>query len=306
MSMRNRLGLSKHVLTIGLSLVLISFSGCTDLSPIRRFADLASDAATRFPALTKDLTGSCRRQIYYQNIRENLATPERMLNLSDPNSRALDSNPAFAPCKIFAEQEPRLSEANAVLMSYLRTMADLASDERTSFDQSLGGLAGAFNEAGLFQPNEVSAVKKLAGLILKAATDGYRRNKLQEVIAENNEAIRTLTVALQRIITQKYVLQLQNERDALRNFYVSTIREVPSQSPILIIQIKKQWDQDDADVQRRINAANAYGQIMTNIANAHQSLFEGRNQLSNRQVLNKALSYGITIHNLAEDFRKAF
>ncbi len=302
-----------------LLLTILFSTSCTDLRPVQQFADVAADAARRFPTLARDLSGSCRRQIYYQHIRDNRFSPEKMQIMVDPAAGNREAAALFEPCKNFIEQEPRLIQANAVLLNYLQTMAALASNDTTALDRSLSNVGNSFNEAGLFTSGEVKAVKGLAAFILKLAQSGSRQSKIKDAVQENNEHIKVLTDVLSRIVTQQYQLQLNNERDELRNFYVTGMKEYASfqkslprtspdavNDPLPIMTIKRQWDLEDGELQKRLKAATAYSDMMKEIQAAHQDLFEGRNKLSSREVLHKTLGYGLTINNLAEDFRRAF
>ncbi len=310
---------SRCVISCFLVITILLATSCTDLRPVQNFGDIASDAARRFPVLARDLSASCRRQIYFQHIRENRFSPEKMQVMIDPSAANREAAAMFEPCKNFIEQEPRLIQANGVLLNYLQTMAALASDDTTALDRSLSNVANSFNETGLFEAAQVRAVKGIAGFIVKAAEGGYRKSKIKEAVEENNEHVKVLTEALSRIVTQQYQLQLNNERDELRNFYVTGMREFVSyqkslprttpdavNDPLPIMTIKRQWDVEDGELQKRLRAAAAYSEMMKEIQAAHQDLFDGRNKLTSREVLHKALAYGLTINNLAEDFRRAF
>ena len=302
-----------------LLLTILFSTSCTDLRPVQQFADVAADAARRFPVLAHDLSTSCRRQIYLQDFRKNKFSPEKMLVLLDPSTRTQADSTLFAPCKDLIEQEPRLIQANTVLLNYLQAMAALASNDTTALDSSLTNVGNSFKETGLFTANEVKAVKGLAAFILKLAQSGTRQSKIKEAVAENNEHIKVLTDVLSRIVTQQYQLQLTNERDELQSFYISGMKEyvayqksLPRTSsdavldPLPIMNVKHQYDVDDAEILKRMKAATAYSDLLKQIQAGHQALFEGRNQLTSREVLHKAIGYGLTINNLAEDFRRAF
>ena len=315
-----KLRFKSRLLMSWLLLFTILFSAaCTDLGPIQNFADLAADAGRRFPALARDINGSCRRQIYYQQIRDNRFSPEKMQIMVDSLSGRTENEAIFAPCKNYVEQEPRLIQANGVLLNYLQSLAALASNDTTALDRSLANVTGSFTEAGIFTPGEVGTVKGVAGYILKAATGGYRQAKIKEAVQENNENVKILTEALSRIVKKNYQLQLENERDELRNFYVSGMRESTTFQksllrnsadtvidPLPIMTIKRQWDLEDGELQKRLKAAVAYSEMMTEIQAAHQEIYEGRNTIGSREVLHKVLAYGLKINSLAENLRRAF
>ncbi len=310
---------SRFVISWLLLSTILFATSCTDLGPVQNFADLAADAGRRFPVLARDINGSCRRQIYYQHLRDNRFSPEKMQIMVDPTAGRLDDEAIFAPCKNYVEQEPRLVQANAVLLNYLQSLAALAANDTTALDRSLTNVTSSFNEAGIFTPGEVGTVKGVAGFILKAATGGYRQAKIKEAVQENNENIKVLTESLSRIVKKNYQLQLENERDELRNYYVTGMREyatfqksLPRSSadtvidPLPLMTIKRQWDAEDGELQKRLKAAAAYSEMMSEIQAAHQEIYEGRNKLSSREVLHKVLAYGLKINSLSETFRRAF
>jgi hypothetical protein len=168
----------------------------------------------------------------------------------------------------------------------------------------------------------VGAVKALVGFLTNAVSEGYRRKKLKQALESQNSNIQTLVGALKRIVTQKYVLQLQNERDQLRSYYGTSILEYRQymrkvaqnaganpddvRDPLPIIQVKRLWDDEEITLAERMSAAQAYGKALDTIAEGHQKLFDSRNDLNSKQVQATALAYAQTIQSIVEDFRKAF
>lgn len=320
-----KLSLVNRRLSLILILVLaVVNSGCVDLSAIRKFAEISTEAGQQFPQLAKDLNGSCMRRYYYQKIREEQFRPERMPDITNPDPTSPAMSEARERCGKFTEQEKRLIEANAVMVNYLQAMAALAADDLTSFDQSLNGLGNSFTAANVFNEAEVKAVKNLAGLLLTAFTDGYRRKKLKTTIENHNEDVKTLAAALQRIAAQNYILELKNEQGQLRSYYIDSIRDYADymkrvaakdgsenkedsvQNPLPVIQVKRQWDEEELDLRNKITAAESYGKIMQNISEGHQKLFDNRNKLNSKETVQIALKYGKAIQPLVQDFRKAF
>jgi len=311
---------------VGFVLVLsfaLSSTACVDLSAIQKFTESASDVGKRFPNLAKDLSASCKRQHVYQALRKAQFRPERLVKITHPDKGSEDEAALNSACKGFSEQEQRLIEANAVLIGYLKTMGDLAADDLTAHDKELDGLGKSFTNGNIFNDPEVTAVKGLVGFLLKAATEGYRRKQLKKALEEQNDNIQLVTAGLRRIVAERYVQQLENERDQLRSYYGSSISDYnvymakvaqnagakPGdmvQDPLPIIQVKRLWDDEENTLAARIEAANAYAKALDNIAQGHQKLYDSRNDLSSKTVLATALAYGKTIQSLVEDFRKAF
>src|SRR5205085_8352556 len=309
------------VLALILILALLG-NACIDLSAISKFADSATEAGQRFPKLAADLIASCVRQHVLQDLRDAKFAPVELDRIAHPAADSAEMQQATARCQNYADQQQRLTEANAVLIAYLKTMADLASDKLTDHDKSLDALGTSFTGANIFNEPEVNAVKGLAKLLSKATSDFYRRNKLKSAIEQENDDVQKLTAALKRIVIQNYVTQLDTERDQLRSFYRSSIQEhqkyadalvkpaggesgVP-QDPLPVIQVKQLWDRDVNDIDEKIAAANAYAKLLDNVATAHQKLYESRNKLSSKEAIQIASQYSKSIQSLVADFRKAF
>jgi hypothetical protein len=316
----------KHIIENLRALILIglviSATACRDLSAIRKFAEVATVANQKFPALAKDLKGSCLRQRALQINRDNLRTPE---NLAERLAALLNenSNGQEPRCGLFAQQEEPLIQANKVLVNYLQTMGELAADDLTSYSNALNGLGDAFIGVD-FNEAEVTAVRGLAGLVLKAATEGYRRKTLGSVITKHDAQVATLTAKLKDIVTRKYVLQLTNENDELDNYYITAIKDYekfaspstarlttvstnqPLLNPLPVVHTINTWVDERAKLQMKKEAALAYGEILDNIAKGHKALADGGGKLDDRKTLLAALGYAKTIFSLIDDFRAAF
>ena len=120
---------------------------------------------------------------------------------------------------MYENEQERLIKANATLVSYMRSMGDLAADDLTNFDKGIGAFGSALADAELFSPAESSAIANLASYLARMAADGYRRKQLRDVIKEANADVATATAALARIVSKNYILQLENERVAMREYY---------------------------------------------------------------------------------------
>jgi len=193
----------------------------------------------------------------------------------------------------------------------------------TSYSSALNRLGDSFTGVD-FNEAEVTAVRGLAGLVLKAATEGYRRKTLGSVITKHDAQVATLTAKLKDIVTRKYVLQLTNENQELDSYYIRAIKEYENfasastvhlatgstNQPLLnllpVVHTFNTWEEERAKLQMKKEAAMAYGKILDSIAKGHKALADGGGKLDDRKTLLVALSYAKTIFLLIDDFRAAF
>jgi len=307
-------------------------TACVDLSAIRKFTDISADAGKHFPALANDYYRSCMQQYYYQALEDdpfnvaNLEEFSRALhNPDDPEITHRDPISAIEACRPFEADQKNLIKANKVLVAYLQTMGELAADDLTSYDKSLDGLNKSFVSSQFLQKDASDAVVKLAGVIIHAVTDGYRRKKLEGIIGEYNGDVRALAFGLQGAV-HSYLTQLRNERGAMRDYYRTSIarygdfasfqvrprvvngKPVPTvaRNPLPIMAAKARWDAEESAIQTKIDAANAYRELLNNIADGHQALYRDRHRLNSQDVIQTALGYAKTADDLVEAFKKGF
>lgn len=319
---------------LALGLVLVSLllqTSCVDLSAIRKFTEVSSEAGKHFPGLANDFYRSCMQQRYYQAVAQNQFDAQAiesftraLIDPDDPEIRPGPPTIAITKCQPFRADQENLIKANKVLVSYLQTMGELAADDLTSYDKSLDGLNKSFVSSKFLNQDTANAVIKLAGVVINVVTEGYRRRQLAKVIGEYNRDVRTLAFGLGRAVNL-YLVQLNNERDQMRSYYKKSIlsyadfanfqvrprtasggQPVVARNPLPIVAVKQQWDAEEAKLQAKLDAANAYKQILYNIADGHQSLYRNRDRLNAKDVIQAALAYAKTAESLVADFKKAF
>lgn len=273
---------AKEILRLGFFLLLV---GCVDLSEVQRFAALSRSAKTAFPALVADIQNSCERRADY--------APERA------------REDVLLHCQNLGTSRKGLLEAQRVLLDYMDALKNLSSDDAIDYGEKLDTLPDVLSKSGL-DGGQISATTGLAKMIADAAIAGYRRKEIGKLVGETNEHIQVLTAALKRVITEGYGNELNLEKEAMNAFYETNIREFGKQEPLSVILVKRNWANDLAEVQKRNDAAVAYGKVMDSIARGHQKLYDSRKRWSN-ETLVKELSPEIS--NLDEstlEVSKAF
>ena len=304
------------VLLIALS---VSQSGCVDLKEVRAFAATAAAVGERFPGLARDLHDSCMSQQRYIVAQRADFRVDQFADLNDPEHPLLEAG--RKTCKLYKDEEERLIKANATLVSYMRSMGDLAADDLTNFDKGIGAFGSALAGAQLFSEAESGAIAKLASHLARMAADGYRRKQLRDVIKQANPEIAIASAALARIVSKNYVLQLENERVAMREYYrklaVESVRfsrlavthangETDVTNPVPLDDLKSKFETKNAAINTKVAGAQAYAKVLAAVAAGHQELFDHADQLKSSAVLSAALAEAKTIQALAAEFLKAF
>ncbi len=151
----------------------------------------------------------------------------------------------------------------------MKSMGDLAADDLTNFDKGIGAFGSALAGAQLFSAAESSAIAKLASYLARMAAEGYRRKQLRDVIKEANPDVAVTAAALGRIVSKNYILQLENERVAMRRICRTGRRERSLQPPGRRPRARRNGRHDPVpldDLKTKFEARNAA--INTKIAGA--------------------------------------
>jgi hypothetical protein len=319
--MRPDLNRSKRTRTVLVLLVALSVvhSGCVDLKEVRAFAATAAAVGERFPGLARDLHDSCMAQQRYIVAQRQDFRVDQFADLNDSAHPSLEAGRKV--CQLYEDEQERLIKANATLVSYMKSMGDLAADDLTNFDKGIGAFGSALSGAQLFSAAESGAIAKLASHLARMAADGYRRKQLRDVIKQANPDVAIASAALGRIVSKNYVLQLENERVAMREYYrklaVESVRfsqlavthangEKDVTNPVPLDDLKSKFEARNAAINTKIAGAQAYAKVLAAVAAGHQELFDHADQLKSRAVLSTALAEAKTIQSLATEFLKAF
>jgi hypothetical protein len=293
--------------------------GCVDLKEVQAFAATAAAVGERFPGLAKDLHDSCMAQQRYIVAQRQDFRVDQFADLNDPEHPLLEAG--RKTCQLYKDEQERLIKANATLVSYMKSMGDLAADDLTNFDKGIGAFGSALAGAQLFSEAESGAIAKLAGALARMASEGYRRNQLRDVIRETNADVALTTAALGRIVSKNYVLQLENERVAMREYYrklaLESVRfsrlaiahaqgETDLTNPVPLDDLKSKFEARNTAINTKVGGAQAYAKVLASVAAGHQELFDHVDQLTSRAVLSAALAEAKTIQALASEFLKAF
>jgi hypothetical protein len=241
------------------TLVLLSLAACADLGAIREFADVSARSAA-YTGLVDDYAGF----------------PERQKKYAPPAEDArLD---AIAAERV--QQRGVLLQRHAVIVDYLDAVGQLASDQPIGH----GGEAGpAGNDA------DAASFMDIDRILFKAATDGWRRDQLAELIGESNPHFQTAVGALQKIAKEGFGGDAEDETVAARKYYDTVLRQATDPAGIAALE---EWRETRlSEIDRRRQAIDAYADLLGKIAEGHQTLYDRRGDLAADDLLAQMRRY---------------
>lgn len=232
---------------------LLLAAGCTDLGAIREFADVSSRSAG-YTALVDDYA----------------AFPERQKKYAPPAEDArLDAIAAER-----AQQREVLLQRHAVIADYLDALGQLASDQPASHGSGPG--AAGDDEAA-------AAFTDIDQILFKAATDGWRRDRLADLIGESNPHVQVAVGALQKIVREGFGGDAEDEAVAARKYYDTVL--IQAADPAGIAALGEWRETRLAEIRHRREAIDAYADLLGKIAEGHQTLNDRRDDLAADDLL---------------------
>ncbi|MDO8501962.1 MAG: hypothetical protein Q7S20_08960 [Gemmatimonadaceae bacterium] len=170
--------------------------------------------------------------------------------------------------------------ANRVLSAYFSALAKLADDQIISADREIGGLAAIVKRSGL-DDAQIDAVAGLTKYLTSAAIDTYRRGRIGEAVASQNENVVLVTKGLRSIINRDYRQILNIEGRAANDFYRVAVTENREREPLAAILVLKDRDDRVAELRKKTEAVDAYVRALDAVRAGHQKLYDHRNTLPN-------------------------
>ncbi|MGE0714058.1 MAG: hypothetical protein AB7P02_01340 [Alphaproteobacteria bacterium] len=257
--------------------VAIVTAACADLAAIRQFADISADSA-QYTKLAQDYAAGPVRQKRFQPASEH---------------PRLDAAAAAR-----REQLAAITARLSLIEEYMHALGALASDKAPVFDTEIGALGAAVSKAGFAGDAETTAAVTLANLVLRAAADGWRQRQLRELIGQGNAPLQTVIAGLRRIAAEAFLGDLANEQAAARAHYRTLLAR--SSDPAGKAALEEWIELRQGDMASREAAIKAYDAILKNIAEGHQALYDGRDDISRKALLDQLEMYAKLIQKAAK------
>ncbi|CDG82805.1 hypothetical protein [Janthinobacterium agaricidamnosum] len=198
---------STHLHYLGLCLLTGGLlAGCTNLAPVRTFADQTKKMSGAFDPMLDATVNSCTEKIK----RKKLIAGERY----DPQEA---DNTARSSCASLDRNNKVMATLNDLLAQYADTLAALADDRlpnyQTEFDSlgaSLGGIANSESGAPLFDGDKLGKVMSLTARLSSALTANLEKAGIRDLLNEE-DSIKVITNGLKEYAQANYRASLNDE-----------------------------------------------------------------------------------------------
>jgi len=274
--MRQRQSIASRIPLFLLTGLLVLGVGCANLAPITEFADISAQSAA-----------------YTDLVTQYVQFPERQKRFQPSSQHALLDQMT----RDRAAQRERLLLRQALIEEYMDALGQLAADEPVKYDKELDALGKAVAANKFAGEKDAAAFGSVSKILFRAVADDWRQGKLRELITESNAPFQDVVGALKLIVDQGFAGDTANEEIAIRNYYQPIVLSSKDKAGIAALE---EWkDTRLAEVRVRRQAITDYSIVLSRIASGHQKLYDKRDDLGNKDLLQLMSRY-------AKELRKRF
>lgn len=236
--------------------------GCVDLKAIQDFANISAESA-EYTALVDNYLDFPNRQKRYQP--------------ADRHAR-LDS---MAQERMTRKTELLLR--HEIIEEYMEALGELAADGIVDKSKELGQLTTTLESEVGTSPAETKAFGKIAGILTKAVSDGWRKRQLQKLIEQSNDPLQIILKSLQQIVSSGFAGDNQNEQLAMQSYYRQKIAD--STDPAGIAALMEWQELRMASLADHTQTLQTYVSVIGEISEGHQKLYDERKDLAKAQLV---------------------
>jgi hypothetical protein len=273
-------------------IVNLAAAGCTSPAAVSRYAGASALVTAKLPGVADALSASCRHSESYR--------------LRRASSEWYGDDSLRAACASRDSALRAVTAADRVLAAYFAALESLASNKVVDFDARIDALGAAVRENAHFDRARVLAVASMAKFASSRATDGYRRTRLRDAIATQNENVQVVTTALHDILDREFAQLLENDVAAQTRFYRAALTESATREPLTAILVRDAYDERAAVLEERTAAIRALSQALLTVGRGHQALYDARAHLGGKALLALVVSNARELDDAMARVDKAF
>jgi hypothetical protein len=254
------------------ALLALTLTGCANLGAIKEFGALSADSAG-YQALTEDFISSLER-----SKRHTLRKDEAQRAKLTEQSKAREA------------LRGKLQLYHQTVSEYMNALASLAADEVTNYDGQIDPLVDSASQNGLIASDKAGLVKALANLLADAATNAYRQRELKQLITIGNAPLQGVIADMIRTMAP-FDSAIEDDLAMYEAYYEELMHSAAKTEPVAAELL---WAERGAILlgfEQRKQAIPPFIETLKTIGAAHQSLYDNRDKIADKEALAQLKKY---------------
>lgn len=263
----------------------IMVSGCINLKEVNSYSTAALTGVKKYGELSYSFTVHCLDKCETDAIRRTEI------------KRNLDCD-----CSMYQTADSATMQLYTGLKRYFSGLAELSDNELTSYRYDALETAlkeGEFGKVKI-EKMHVDAYGSLSRLLIRAATDSYRKKKIRKYIGEANQPVQVLTEKLIFILQENLRGELNFRKERTYSHYQELNRSSTTEAERSKATVD--YYRELAGIKQKIAETGAYVAVLKQIAAGHQQLYDNRNKLTAKKVKKLLKSYAADVQDVVMAF----
>lgn len=283
-----------------LTILCFAFSGCTNLAPVRTFADQTKQLTKAFDPMLTGSSSSCVEKYKRKKLLTSI-----QFDPVDAESKAK------ALCGPIDTDNKVIADLNALLEQYADTLANLADEKLPTYKSELDGLEASLLKAkdpstqqNLFDPQKLAAINSLTELLSKVATLHMQKKAIRELI-NHEEAINATVDALNEYASLNYQAWLEDEKREIKILRESLDQRSDKETLAANYQ-KTLLLTEERQIEARSQAVDAFIKSINALKKSNSELRNKFDHMENEELIKQINNFAKEVSNLRKKIKEAF
>jgi hypothetical protein len=275
---------------IGLVALTLCVCSCINLKPVNDFSGTSLKSIQNYENLDYSFTKHCLEKCNLDRLSEN--------SIVRADSIKCD-------CDDFKKADKATNMLYQVIVGYFDNLQKISNNEVSTykFDALKKALTeGKFGDVEI-KKSTVESYSKIALVVSRAVTDGYRKKKVQQFVEEANEPIQDLTKSFQKILNESLKEELKFKKEDYFLKYSLMLRDATLSSNDRSNLIKEYY-QKMAEIESKQKQIGNFADGLSKISEGHQQLYDNRDKMTALEFQNLITSSTNDIKSIISEFKK--
>lgn len=267
--------------------IAVLLGSCVNLKHIGKFSETSIEGIEKYETISPTFSKVCLQDCQQKYIRK--------LEIHNTDCDCTQNQKADSITQVIY---------NAT-KDYFYGLLQLSQNELTHYKTDDVIQALATGDFGPIKLNEtdVKAYSDVSTLLLRAFTDGFRRKKIKEYVAQAHDPLLKLLHILQLNLAGNLKGKLEVQKSSLKNFYFDLIKD-KKLSDYERTKFAEDYFQRITAIDVQQNELETYTKILLEIAEGHTTLYNNVSTMSTEEVRKELAGYGRQMNNTISSLRR--
>jgi len=267
-------------------MAFVALSSCVNLKHVHDFSSTSLKSINTFEKLNVSFTQSCIDRCVIENVN-NLRI----------NSKECD-------CKMDKVADSITLKIYEAIGGYFNGLGKLSDNDLAAYKTE--NLETALTEGNFgsitIDKKQVASYSKVSKLIIRAFTDGYRRNKLKKYVKKANKPVKELIRFLGFNISENLKGKLKVKKNRLKAVYFDLLKESSLSTVEKRNSILKYYTEVNI-INKQQKKLDTYSKALKKISKGHQELYDNIGKLRMKEVKQSLFQYTSEINLIISEFK---